>query len=147
MKLYQNTHTRRHAASVLLLLWLFAIGSGVANACLLDAHVAYPAAVVAGAVQSVHAAGSALDHSDALADHDCNPDAPLAPCLRVCDDSSKSLPKQQTGLDQGHSAPALLIAVLWGAAAPQAPMAGSLDARLFAPPGPPIRVRFARLAL
>ena len=147
MKPYLHHHAKRHAAFVMLLLWLFAIGSGVANACLFDVHAAYPSAVVSSSVWVDHAADLAPNHPGAVAVHDCNPDTPLAPCLKVCDDSSKSLPKQQPGLDQSQGSPALLVAVLWGAAAPQAAVVGSLDALQFAPSGPPIRVRFARLAL
>ena len=38
MKLFPNTRAKRNTAFMVLLVWLFALASGVANACLLEAR-------------------------------------------------------------------------------------------------------------
>jgi hypothetical protein len=147
MNLTASRHHKRSIALTMLLVWVFALLSGVANACLTEprgepAHAAtqtlpadHPALA---AVQQHHAADQAQDGE--------HPDK--APCQKSCDASSQTLLKQLPKLDTPdlqalipvtyrqasdlHMAPATLVrAVL--AAVP--------------PPAPPPRVQFSRLAL
>lgn len=148
MTLHLNAGFRRKTAFLLLLAWLFALASGVANACLLEARTVHPHAMaappVAGPVPSASAglAYAGADH------HDDGPlDSPKAPCLKVCDDSTRSLPKQHGTVDQVDPGAPLLVAVLWTGAAPVIHGPNRLDALQPAPAGPPMRIRFARLAL
>ena len=98
MTTFFTTRANRISAFSMLLIWMFGLMSGVANACLLEA----PSAVAHTAIQQaplheMHI--SSAKHSpvvatlEGLAQAD---DAPTSkqPCLKVCDDSSRSLPKK-----------------------------------------------------
>lgn len=139
MNLFSNRRTRHHIALVVLLAWLFALASGVANACLLEergthAHDA-PAAVVSAG------------HAGAVAGHADDSHGAKANCLKVCSDGAQSPTTPDLKAVQADIGLAPVVAVLWNPAAPLAagPHRVTDDPPLAA--GPPIRVRFSRLAL
>lgn len=145
------TTIRNHGKSafVMLLVWTFALVSGVANACLLDGSATRARAGTP--TQTTHddrKHGSVVGHLQAEAgpDQDDDSHASREPCLKVCDDGSRSLPKQcsSSHIDPG---PPIVVAVLWTAVAPidlqrhQASDAPRVISTL------PLRVRYSRLAL
>ena len=131
MNFVANRHIRHHTAVVVLLVWLFALASGVANACLLEAP----------GTHSHEPQASVLDHDDD-ATH-----AARESCLKVCSDGAQSPTTQDPRPLQADLGPALLVAVLWNPALPVAAAPRPISPDPPPATGPPIRVRFARLAL
>jgi len=147
MKLFHNTRAKRNTAFMVLLVWLFALTSGVANACLLEArqthsHITTDAS--SGAV--AHASVILPGHAGAVADGINEPHF-KAPCLKVCDDGSRSFPKQDSTVAQADPGPALLVLVLWNKVAPVISTPRHMDVEQPATPELPIRIRFSRLAI
>lgn len=148
MKPLFNSRTKRNTAYVVLLAWLFALASGVANACLIQARVIDGRGSLA-AHSSVADKGHAISavHGAAMFTQDSGSDASMPPCLKVCDDVSQSLPKQPAGFDLTDPYLALLPAVAWTTATT---VVSARDLAVFQRPPDPglsIRVRLARLAL
>lgn len=139
MKLFSNPRARRNTALMVLFAWLFALASGVANACLLEARETHSHVVIAVSSGSAHA-GTVADHGDDSQNF-------KAQCLKVCDDGSRSLPKQNATAAQPDPGPAPLLVVIWNAVAPAAATPHQLDEAQPPTPGLPIRVRYSRLAL
>ena len=148
MKPFANRRVRCNTAFAMLLMWLFALASGVANACLLEARETHtPESSVTHLLKAGEVHGMSAAHAVAAETDHGGSGVSKAPCLKVCDDSSKSLVNQQSGFDQAGAAHAPLVAAAWVSAIPG-------DARLIQAasfrrpdPGPPIRVLFSRLAL
>ena len=147
MKLFSITRVRRNTAFMVLLAWVFALASGVANACLLEARQTHLHTATAASLEApAHAFSVLPGHAGTVAD---GVDEPYfkAPCLKVCDEGSRSFPNH--GLKVAHTdpGPALLAVVLWRAAAPDVPAFRQLEGAQPATLEPPIRVRFPRLAI
>jgi len=106
MKLFSNHRAKRSTVFMVLLAWLFGLASGVANACLLQA-------------QKTHA-HSIASAEFSVASHGDEAHASAAPCLKVCDDGARSVPKPDLKIAQTDSGPAPLLVVLRTAAAPVA---------------------------
>ena len=147
MKLFYNTRAKRNTAFMVLLVWLFALVSGVANACLLEARQTHShAATAASSEAAAHASAILPGHTGAVADG-VGEQHFKAPCLKVCDDGTRSFPKQDEAVAQNDAGPALLVQVLWGKVAPSIPTLRHMDVEQPATPELPIRVRFSRLAI
>jgi len=133
---------------MVLLVWMFALAAGVANACLLERpgvswHAATPLAA-----PDVLAADGVAGHPWAVGTHTADPQLPGSPCLKFCDDGSRVVPKLQAGMDHAEPGAALLIAVLWSLAAPMVVVGpGPSGLSPSGAPEPPIRLRYSRLAL
>jgi hypothetical protein len=147
MKLFSNTRAKRNTAFVVLLVWLFALASGVANACLLEARATHGHGAAAGTSETAMSNAISAGHVGAVADHDAGAGSSKAPCLKVCDDGSQSLVKQQSTFDLSHPGPALLVAIVWAAAVPVVSAPRRMDDLQPSIPGLPLRVRYSRLAL
>ena len=120
MKLFSNTCVKRNTAFMVLLVWLFALASGVANACLLEARETHSHVSTAGYSEAAQASVILPAHAGAVADHvDDSHFKP--PCLKVCDDGTRSFPKQDSTVAQTNPGPALLVLVLWGTVSPVIP--------------------------
>ena len=145
MKLLFNSRSKRNTAFMVLLVWLFALASGVANACLLEARQTHShGATSSHAVE--HASVIVPGHTGVVADG--LGESPFkAPCLKVCDDGTRSFPKQDSTVAQTDPGPAPLVVVLWGAVAPVVPMLREIEIEQPATPVLPIRVRFSRLVI
>ena len=86
----------RTSASAMLLVWMFSLVSGVANACLLEAPGAAHAPEKIQSSQHDERRVSLiglLQTEAAVSDKD-GAHTSKQPCLKVCDDSSKSPPKK-----------------------------------------------------
>lgn len=146
MKLLSNTRAKRNTAFMVLLVWLFALASGLANACLLEARQTHPHIATALSPEATQTSVILPAHAGAVADG-VGESHFKAPCLKVCDDGTRSFPKQDSTVAQTDPGPAPLVVVLWGAVAPITPMLRQLDVEQPATPELPIRVRFSRLAI
>jgi hypothetical protein len=146
MPLNANRQHKRSIALTMLLVWVFALLSGVANACLTEplgelAHAGLHASQLDHAAQGAH-------HSQAAdqAPHDEHPDK--APCQKSCDASSQTLLKLLPKVDvpdfQAAAFPVYMRAVD-PHMAPAAPVRATLAA--VPPPAPPPRLQYSRLAL
>lgn len=150
MPSFPNTHTRRNTACVMSFVWLFALASGVANACLLEqpgvrdhgSALSHPSATGT-------ALGSSGHHAEGLTHDDGGSDTGLAKesCLKACDDGSQTLPKHASGVDLADPGLAPFVAAAWAAEVHIAPAPGRAHDFRLPERGPPIRVLFSRLAL
>ena len=145
MKRFSDTRRNRKTALIMLLLWLFAISSGIVNACVLEPHGTD--AYLAGVQPSTHATPAAAGHAEALVGHDGPFDDSSAQCLKVCDDSSQALIKLKAFFDQADRGPALADSMFWAAAIPLVSVQHRMDTPPTATSEPPVRVRYCRLAL
>jgi hypothetical protein len=145
MKVFHNTRAKRTTASLMLLVWLFALVSGVAHACLLDAADERGAAAVSS--HSSHGHAGTASHEEHVDDPDDDSDVSKAPCLKACDDGSRTLPSLSSGLDLTNPGIPNLVAVLWTPAAQGHWIADRRGERRPPPSEPPVRTRYSRLAI
>lgn len=143
-----NGRSKRNTAFVVLLVWLFAVASGIANACVLQAQGGNSNFGAIKPFEATHARSAAAGHTPGAANHgSAELDISKAPCLKVCDDGTQLLIKQQTSLDLGDPGSAFLLSVLWTTVIPFVPSPRQRDELQAISHGPPIRVRYSRLTL
>lgn len=148
MKFFSDISAKRNAALAVLLVWLFALISGVANACLLEARETHSHGAAAASVDTKQAFATLIGHAGAVAFESSMGEADLqATCLKVCDDSSRSSPNPVLKVAHTDPGPALVVQVLWSTAAPDVPARRQTDDDPPATTEFPIRVRFSRLAI
>jgi hypothetical protein len=145
MRPFFHSRAKRNTAFVVLLVWLFALASGVANACLVQMTDMRGDGSHFSSAEKRNAISAA--HVGAVSRHDSGLQASKSQCLKVCDLGSQSLTKQQPSLDLTHLAPAPLLAVAWTRTAPVMAVLGLAAFQRPRDPGLPIRVRLSRLAL
>lgn len=148
MNFFPSRQSRRRTAFAVLAMWLFALGTGWANACLLQqrgthAHVQTEIAAPADSAIVVSAGHVGVDS----AHDDAGVGAGSKACQKVCDDESQTVVKLPSVFDLADVAMAPPVATLWAAFAPL-PEAGVRAHEASAPSaGPPLRTRYSRLAL
>ncbi len=147
MKLFSDTRTKRHTAFVVLLVWLFALVSSVANACLLETDQAHARAANKSADTTNQTAAGSHAQSGNDAGHHDGSDGMKESCLKVCDDGKHTLPQAYAGVDHNDPGPAPLVATLWTEAPNVVSASRRLDDLAIPIVGPPLRVRYSRLAL
>ena len=148
MKYFLNARSKRNTAFVVLVVWLFAVASGIANACVLKTHGDHAHIVAAEAFEAAHDPNAPAGHAHDTADHDGDKlDISKAPCLKVCDDGTQLLIKQQASLDIGDHGSSFLVSVLWTTVIPITTIPRQRDGLESAAHGPPLRVRYSRLTL
>ena len=145
MKPFSNTFAKRKAVAMVLLTWLFALASGVANACLFETPTTH-AHVVAAASEGARVLAVMAGHTGAVADGDHASSSAEAPCLKVCDEISTALVSQPSQA-QADTGLAPLVRVLWPVA-----VADRVAPSQTGDPWPsatklPLRLRYSRLAL
>ena len=147
MKLFAHTRTKRNTAFVVLLVWLFALASGIANACLLETPEPHskPANGAAATLSQAPAEWGA--HLGTRAGHNDDSDHTRESCLKVCDDGTNAVPKAYSGADHTGPGPATLVATLWTGSSHLVLVAHRLHDLANPIAGPPFRVRYSRLAL
>ena len=145
-----NASTRRNTARAMLFVWLFALMSGLVNACPLAPddmhHHASPSPQ--HAVEDT-ARGVIGDHADKHShdEGDSETGASKESCLKACDEGSQSLLKHGSSFDLVDPGLPPLVAAAWAMQVPISPaLDQACDYRL-PDRGPPIRVLFSRLAL
>ncbi len=147
MTFFSATHTKRNIAFVVLLVWVFALASGVANACLSELLEAHSNASPAAVLKTSQVAAESVGHRQADAGHDGDSDTSKEACLKACDDGTRTMPRASGGVDQTDPGPAPLVATLWIAALPVVWASRRIDDVQVHIVGPPFRVRYSRLAL
>jgi hypothetical protein len=88
----QRQRLRRLAAQVLLM-WLFALGAGIVNACVIEPELRHAAAFAAHGQDDQHHAASHLRHDHAagsIGHKHRSPHSSKAPCAKFCDEPSAS---------------------------------------------------------
>ena len=148
MKFFADSRTKRNTAFVVLLVWLFALASSVANACLLETHEPHSTAakgLQAAATNPMPVGPHAEMGTDA--GHHADSNGSKESCLKVCDDGTRSLPKTYAGVDHDDPGPATLVATLWTASQHVVSAPRRADHLAIPMVGPPLRVRYSRLAL
>ena len=154
--MFRHQHQCRRWAARVLLLWLFGVGAGVANACLV-AVAAQPdslsAASFAGSHHDVAALYRAHDHGPSQRNEHAGHPGHSAPpasssCQHYCDTAGISIPSQKSAFDDGHGNALFLLTT--ATAVVRDP--GFAPARQWVPrwdsvPAPPIQIAFMRLAL
>ena len=141
---------KRNTAFVMLVLWLFALTSGVVNACILENGRAQNHHRALELAHTTPVATEGTDeHAGTTDDQDADELTSKASCLKVCDDSSQAVAKLSSGCvdpaDPGLAP--LLVTVAWTTTAFVA--SGRDRVADFPPPRPrePISIRLLRLAL
>lgn len=147
MKFFANTRTRRNTAFAMLLVWVFALASGVANACFLETPESHSRATKGSAATTSHTHGEVVAHLGAPAGQHDDSNSTKESCLKACDDGTNAVPKAYSGLDHTDPGPAPLVTTLWAGSAHVASAPRRLDALTIPIVGPPLRVRYSRLAL
>ena len=152
MKPNFESRVKRHTAFVVLFAWLFGLAFGTANACLIEprgTHTHRAVAASALATAEMDETGTALDQVvGAVRHHHHDSDAPGTPCQKLCDEGSKSLPKQQSASAAIDSGLEPFVVVAWTAS--EATIVSALSrarTQEFPPPRLSVRVRFARLVI
>ena len=142
-----TTRTNRFSATVMLLLWIFGLTAGVANACLLQAQgVAHTLQTTPSTSHDEkHGIFAGHLHTGVIAADEGDAHTSRQPCLRVCDDSSKTLPKKYPAgqMEQGLQ---IVVAVLWSQAEPVR-LQHQLPVSSRPAPPLPLRVLYSRLAV
>ena len=144
-----TTRINRTTTFAMLLVWTFGLVAGVANACLLEApgtatHEKIVKPPAQHAAKHISVAGHLQTAASSAQADDAHATKQL--CLKVCDNSSRFLPKKYPA---GQVEPGLpsVIAVLWSLVEPvylfhtQPGITEQVVSRV------PIRLRYARLAL
>ena len=144
MKLFANTRAQRNTAFAVLLVWLFALASGVANACLLEPPESHSKG---SATTTSQAPAEVVGHWGTPTDHDDDSDKSRESCLKACDDGARSLTNAYPGIDQTDPGPAPLVAILWTGSPQLLSVSHQSDDQAKPIVGPPFRVRYSRLAL
>jgi hypothetical protein len=116
MKLLSSTFVKCNTAFLVLLVWVFVLSSGVANACLLEARGGHGHLTATGVFQEGATPGMSAGHVRAVANHDDDAHSSEASCLKACDDVAQSLPKQDLTTAQPDPGPAPLVSIPWTAA-------------------------------
>ena len=133
----------------MLLVWVFGLISGIANACLLEA----PGAAIHATTDKLHAQHDVKQtglgaHPQTVAGsaHTDDIHTSKQPCLKVCDDSSRSLPKEYPAGEVDPGLPSV-VAVLWSLVEPVYLTYKQPSSTQRVASHVPLRHRYARLAL
>ena len=147
MKFFANTRTKRNTAFVVLLVWLFALASSVANACLMETQEPHARAAMKSEAVTLQASVDSQPRLGTEAGHHDESDATKESCLKVCDDGTHTLPKAHSGVDLIDPGPAVMVGTLWTASQHDVLAPRLVDDLSVLIVGPPLRVWYARLAL
>ena len=148
MKRVFNIRTK-HATTVLVLIaWLFALASGMANACLLEkARGIHSPAAGSDQLPHPHAATTPSEQANEVeGDADQSPEA-KALCLHACDERTHCLPKQDSSQSQPDLVALTDFVVVWVASQSIASQVHVEPESHADPFGIPIRLRYSRLTL
>ena len=145
-----NTSTRRTTACAMLFVWLFALASGLANACLLEPHGVHDhGSPPSQRAPDDAALGDTARHADGVAHSGDESDnmPSKESCLKTCDEVSQTLLKHASSFDLVDPGLAPFVAVAWAAEVHVTPAPGRAHDFRLPERGPPIRLLFSRLEL
>ena len=147
MKPFSNTHTRCRTVYALLLVWFFALGSGWANACLLQESGTHGHALSGDGQPTAQASHVSPGHVGVDSEHAENAGPAKSACLKVCGDGAQTIVKLASSVDLANVGMAPPTVLAWAD-----PLAAGAQANAWlewpAPsPGVPLRTRYSRLAL
>ena len=128
--LRSNSCTKRHSAWMMVLVWLFTLAAGAANACVLEARASHN-----------HGADTVYD------EHDTDTQSTKQSCLKACDAGAQSLLKQPSSLDSPHLKPVPFAVTAWAANLHVSTLVARAHDWRLPEHGPPVRVLFSRLAV
>jgi len=146
----------RHAGYVMLFAWIFALVSGVANACLTqpnaraefgsissqaNAVVGVTSLPVTRQVQHVHHHGAGESEDDGPGSHSAREG-----CLKFCADQSSAVTKS-TAPQAEIAGPFFVASAQWRSAAPVTAASQWLQVEPPASVGPPLFIRLLRLTI
>lgn len=144
---FAHTRTQHRIALTMLLVWLLAMASGWANACLLQDGRTHLHGSTDPQTLVVQAVVVSPGHQGMDSDHPENEGAAKGACLKVCGDGAQTIVKLTHGIDLLDLPMAPLVALAWAASMTAA---APVTAGLWLPapgPGVPLRTRLSRLAL
>ena len=147
MSLFPNTRTKRRTVYTMLLVWFFALGSGWANACLMqerETHWHWPSE---DASLTAHASRVSPGHVGVDSDHAENAGLAKSACLKVCGDDTQTIVKLASSLDLANVAMAPPPVLIWADALAADEQANAWLELPAPSAGVPLRTRFSRLAL
>lgn len=146
MKPFSHQRTKRNTTFVALLVWLFALASGMANACLLEAPGKHPHVAAAHSTEPphTHVIGG---HAAAVDEDGDDQDSSKESCLKACDDGANAQVKLQAGVDLTDPGLAPFVVIAWNAATAVASVSNRYDILQVQIVGPPFRTRYSRLTL
>ena len=142
--LHFNRQQLRHTACVALLAWVFALVSGVTNACLVQTVEPGAAALSLPVGTGIGGCESGIS----LCEHDAGPahQGGKAVCLKFCADESSALAKSKAS-QADLPGPVLLTGAPWSSAVQVAAAAQWQAVERPASVGPPIFLRLLRLTI
>ena len=146
MKPFSHQRTKRNTTFVALLVWLFALASGMANACLLEAPGKHPHTAATHSTEPSHThafVGHAAAGDDDVDDQDGSKES----CLKACDDGANAQVKLQAGADLTDPGLAPFGVIVWNATTAVASVSARYAILQVPIVGPPIRTRYSRLTL
>ena len=146
MKPFSNHRAKRSTTFVALLVWLFALVSGMANACLLETHEKHSHVAANHSSDPSHAHALA-GHEGAVDDDDDDRDGSRDSCLKACDDGANAQVKLRTGVELTDPDLAPFAAIVWNTTTPIVSVLNRFDILQVPIVGPPFRVRYSRLTL
>jgi hypothetical protein len=148
MGFFRANRNRRGASALLLVVWLLASVSGIANACLsAEDHSAIVHIASIATSHQAHMLSPANGAADVIEDDDNSSHDLKALCLDACDDRSHSLRKQNLSIDQPYPGPMTLAAIPW-VEFPHAASTNRVERESHADfQALPIRLRYSRLTL
>lgn len=146
MKPFSHQRTKRNTTFVALLVWLFALVSGMANACLIEAPGKHPHVAAAHSAEPPHTHVSG-GHAAAVDDDIDDQDSSKESCLKACDDGAKAQVKLKAGVDLTDPGLAPFVVFAWNAATAVASLSVRCDILQVPIVGPPFRTLYSRLTL
>lgn len=147
MSPFPNTRSKRRTVYTLLLVWFFALGSGWANACLLQVRETHLHGPSEDASSTAHASRVSPGHVGVDSDHAENAGPAKSACLKVCGDDTQTIVKLVSSVDLASIAMAPPTVLAWAEPLATAEQADAWLEWATPPPGVPLRTRFSRLAL
>ena len=147
MSPFPNTRSKRRTVYTLLLVWFFALGSGWANACLLQERETHLHGPSEDASSTAHASRVSPGHVGVDSDHAENAGPAKSACLKVCGDDTQTIVKLVSSVDLASIAMAPPTVLAWAEPLATAEQANAWLEWATPPPGVPLRTRFSRLAL
>lgn len=147
MSLLPNTRTKRRTVYTLLLVWFFALGSGWANACLLQERETHRHGASEGASLTDHASHVSPGHVGADSAHAENAGPAKSACLKACGDDNQTIVKWASSVDLANVAMVPPTVLTWDDPLDATEQANAWLELPVPSPGVPLRTRFSRLAL